>query len=187
MLALIQEELSLSSKGKIDVKKQSDNATAFGISAVFFVAAWMIYLFPETILNFYPETISKLLLAFSFLWLVNFDNNRVDGINGHLSDLGIGLGSLIIFISFVNVDSAWNINIFLRLFYKTFIWIFFIIGVFGTSSGIYKAFSEVAIAKDNKKQEKTNNIYQQLLDLTLKILQVIIAIYTIIEFTGLNK
>ena len=169
----------MSSKEKNDVKKQSDNATAFGISAVFFVAAWMIYLFPETILNFYPETISKLLLAFSFLWLVNFDNNKVDGINGYFGDLGIGLGSLIIFISFVNVDSASNINIFL--------WIFFIIGVFGTSSGIYKAFSEVAIAKDNKKQEKTNNIYQQLLELTLKILQVIIAIYTIIEFTGLNK
>lgn len=169
----------MSSKGKNDVKKQSDNATSFGISAVFFVAAWMIYLFPETILNFYPETISKLLLAFSFLWLVNFDNNKVDDINGYFGDLGIGLGSLIIFISFVNVDSASNINIFL--------WIFFIIGVFGTSSGIYKAFSEVAIAKDNKKQEKTNNIYQQLLELTLKILQVIIAIYTIIEFTGLNK
>ena len=176
----------MSSKGKNDVKKQSDNATAFGISAVFFVAAWMIYLFPETILNFYPETISKLLLAFSFLWLVNFDNNKVDNINGYLGDLGIGLGSLIFFISFVNVDSAWNINIF-RFFYKIFIWIFFIIGVFGTSSGIYKAFSEVAIAKDNKKQENTNNIYQQLLELTLKILQVIIAIYTIIEFTGLNK
>jgi len=168
-------------------KKQSDHATAFGISAIFFIASWVIHLFPETILHFFPGTISKILLAVSFLWLVGFDDNKSNGVTGYFSDLGIGLGSLIIFISFINADASWDMSIIFRALHKIFMWFFFIIGVFGTSSGMYKAFSEVAIAKDKKKQEGKNYFYQHLLDLVLKILEVIVAIYTIFEFTGLNK
>lgn len=97
-------------KKKILIKK-NDHATAFGISGIFFIAAWVIHLFPETILNFYPDTISKILLAMSFLWLVGFDDRKDSGVTGFFSDLGIGLGSLIIFISFINADANWDINI----------------------------------------------------------------------------
>lgn len=45
-------------------RRKNDKATAFGISAVFFIAAWVIHLFPETILNFYPETVSRFFISF---------------------------------------------------------------------------------------------------------------------------
>lgn len=169
------------------IKKQNKRATSFGMSATFFVAAWVVHLFPETILNFYPEFISKILLAFSFFSLVSFDDKNYDGINGYLSDLGMGLGFLIVFISFINGDENFDIPTLLRALHKIFMWFFFVMGTFGTASGMYKTFSEVAIARDKKKREEKNYFYQRLLDLVLKILEVIIAIYTIFEFTGLNK
>lgn len=168
-------------------EKLKDKASSFALTAVCFISAWIIQLSPQTILNFYPEIVSRLLLAGGFIGSsILFDNKSEDKNTGISSDLSIGLGLLIIFISFVNSDYHWNIYMGIRVLYKIFIWFIGVMGIFGTFSGIYKSFDKVAIAGDQKRRKEENNFYQRLLDLFLKILQVIIAIYTILEFSGIT-
>lgn len=167
-------------------KNLKDKAGSFALTAVCFISSWVIQLSPQTILNFYPETVSRLLLAIGFIGSSLLFDKSEDKNTGISSDLGIGLGLLIIFISFVNSDYHWNIYMGIRVLYKLFIWFIGVMGIFGTFSGIYKSFDKVAIAGDQKRRKEENNFYQRLLDLFLKILQVIIAIYTILEFSGIT-
>lgn len=89
--------------------KINDMATNFAMFMTFFTIAWVIYLFPDIIFNFYPSIFAKILLAISFSSLTLFDDKSEDS-NGVWGDFGVGVGALVIFIGFIH-SSHWLIRI----------------------------------------------------------------------------
>lgn len=177
------------------VVSSAENLSMF---LTFLTLAWIIYLFPEVINNFFPLAIAKLLLAMSAISMTLFEKDESKKLiiteaevkNIGIADFGLGLGMVIIFVGFIN-SFNWII-------YKIIMLIFF--GFFGFF-GMYRGLC-IPIVKalfHNKEEVNIDHIplesglRKEPHTLSVKIFNIIItffelgaALVTILTFVGIN-
>lgn len=165
-----------------------DSAGNLSIFLTFFTLAWIIYLFPEVINNFFPITISKWLLVASAFSMTLFENNKDESKSLGLSDFGVGLGMVIIFIGFVNSFDGIIYKIIMLSFFAFF-------GCFGMYRGICTPIVEALFHNKQHLFAKTNSTettiikdYEPLsikiFNIVLKIFELGAAVATILTFVG---
>lgn len=175
-----------------DTIQSSKNDMAGNLSffLTFFTLAWIVYLFPEVINNFFPISTAKWLLAASAFSVSLFENNKKDKTKElGFGDFGIGLGLVIIYIGFVG-SFDWYI-------YKIVMFILAILGFYGTYRGIFTRVIEVFVYQEEKEarksissqdglSEESSSLSTRIFRVVLNIFELLAALATIFEFVGIS-
>lgn len=153
----------------------------FSLFLTFFTLSWIIFSFPSTLNPSINVFVAKILLILSSFSISLFDDKS--GVSKTVfSDVSIGFGLVILFISFIN--SYGNI------FYKIFLYIILFFGLFGTYRGIFIPVSNFIFTKSNNINEtleehsiKPSFKYSQII---LNILEILAALVTVLQFIGIE-
>ncbi|MGG5309924.1 hypothetical protein [Enterococcus sp. DIV1304_2] len=156
----------------------------FSFFLTFFSLAWIVYLFPNTIVPQYSVLIAKILLIISSFSVSLFDD-KTKVTKNTFSDISIGFGFVLIFISFIN--PSYNIA------FKIILYIILFFGLFGTYRGIFIPISQYILAKSSKtttsekkpSNHSINNSFK-FLQFFLNILEILAALVTVLQFAGIH-
>lgn len=167
-------------KKEKNIKNDKYNNSALFIT--FLTLAWIVFLFPESVGNFYPEFIAKFLVIVGTLFISTFGNEETKQLYGNL---GVGLGFLIIWVAFVNdLPNNWLFRIPFFLFFGMF-------GLFGTYQALIAKISNlVKCGKELNNYENNEKISYNskhvLFKIIIQIVEVLAALATILQFVGIE-